>query len=166
MNGIVVHIKMMFWMCLIFILCEWYCLIYIRSKSKGEIYLFELWHTNNMQTFIATSSLILFLMFWLLFGRFSLLVSMSHFSSQFQRITHIHTYMCNIIYYIQTIKKRRLFYIVYSLFPVALIHGMIEYCPIPWVIWFTAVLHAWHGCPNWLVCASAYDFLRHYCLNF
>ena len=63
--GIVVHIKMMFLMCLILMLCEWYSTIFIRSKSKGEIYIFlQLWHLNNIQPVIRTWILILFGMFF------------------------------------------------------------------------------------------------------
>ena len=75
--GIVVHIKLVFWICMIFMWLEWYCSICIKSKSDIWIscnpsYEHELWYYIDY--------------FWLLFGRSSLLVSMWHFSAQVQRI--------------------------------------------------------------------------------
>ena len=93
--GIVVHIKMRSWtfvsVNITRVTWKWHCSMCVPSKSKGEFKQTKInsWHMNNMQTFIG---------FWyylgwlaLLFGRFSLLVSMSQFSDQFQRITQIHT---------------------------------------------------------------------------
>ena len=79
---IVVHIKMMFWIYLIFMICKWSCSIYVRSKYLKKWNIFsQLWHMINMQPFQGTSIL-------MLFGHFSLSISMSHFSVQLQRITH------------------------------------------------------------------------------
>ena len=60
--------------------------IYIKMWN---IFSFQFWHMKNLQTFIGTWILRLFGMSLLLFGKFSLWVSISHFSAQFQRITQL-----------------------------------------------------------------------------
>ena len=72
--SIVVHIKMMFWMCLIFMLHQWHCSMCIRSKSKAEIHFFPFkltyeWHAinGNMDSDINWNMFVVVTIIWKVF---------------------------------------------------------------------------------------------------